>query len=368
MAKSSQNRNVQITSLSDLRARITPRQRAILDDVWQHDRDKNAGIPERPLFRKHKSHIVVQETKTLGDSILHSRHSDNLVRYSIGFVGMFLTSDGPRLEGLIKRYLIYLKDRFSDDPEIVRLSSKDLAAWDPPLSVTELNELRAITYRSHGSFASSFGGSNSEEWYITIMTSVVDLEEVTDWDAYISREVLIWYAAGNVVSDADRGTYNSGSGSDVFRSLFPPQKSVSKETANKLDLAFIHDEPLRKILEADWRESNRLVQVRAWKSIIIMCGGILEGLLIWRLENTASENEGKSYEDWMLNELIKKCKGNGLLNKEDEQLTEWARIYRNVIHPANQKKYRRTIERSHAMIALNLVDALASSFRSRATQ
>jgi hypothetical protein len=86
------------------------------------------------------------------------------------------------------------------------------------------------------------------------------------------------------------------------------------------------------------------------------------------LEDTASEDQSKGYEDWMLSELIKECKGKGLLNKEDEQLTEWARIYRNVIHPANQKKYGRTIERSHAMIALNLVDAVASSFRSRARQ
>lgn len=360
MANESAQESVTVATLRDLRARITPLQRDILDMVWMHVRDKKTGIPERPLFRKYREETVKQEATALGDYILRSGHEDNQMRYNIGFVGIFLTTDGPRLETLVKRYLVYLKERFEADPDIEKISSKDLAKLNPPLTESELNELQVITYRANGAFASSFGGSTAEEWLISIRTNVVELDHVTDWDDYISKEVLKIYNWRQ--SDRAMSVWNGVD--NPFPNQFSLHRSASKEAANMLDLAFIDDEPLRRILDADWLEANRLIQVKAWKSIMIMCGGILEGLLLWRLESTLADQDSGKYEDKMLGALVEECKKKGLLKKEDEALTGWARDYRNVIHPANQKKSGKILEESHAMIALNLVKVVASSFRS----
>lgn len=363
MADNSLTKTESVAGLDWLRDRISATQRSILDMIWAHVRDKGVGIPERPLFRLHKRNVVIEETKALGGTIVRSGHENGEMRYNIGFVGIFLTSDGPKLERLVKRYLQYLKIRSDEDPDIQRISSKDLAYWEPPLSESELNELRAITTRSLGSFASSFGGASAEEWGISINTDVVELVDVTDWDGYIGKEIMRWYDSAMPVPDMERGMYGMGGTVNPFQSVLPSSKLEAKEFPTLLDLSFIDDEPLRKILESDWAEANRLIQVNAWKSIIIMSGGILEGLLIWRLGTARCETNFEDYEDWSLSDLIKECKKSALLKKQDEQLSDWAREYRNVIHPANQKKYERKIERSHAMIAFHFVDAIASSFR-----
>jgi hypothetical protein len=150
MSEQSVNQITQVSTIEALRSQITPRQRAILDDIWSYVLEKRTGIPERSLFHKHGREIVALETKALGGSILYSGHQDNQMRFSIGFVGIFVTSDGSRLEELVKRYLIYLKDRFESDTEIEKLSSKDFSVWEPPLLPSELNELPLSLDRRSG--------------------------------------------------------------------------------------------------------------------------------------------------------------------------------------------------------------------------
>lgn len=99
-------------TLDRLRGRLTDRQRAVLDDVWSHMKEKGVGLPERPLLDKFGREELAAVTEDLGGSIIYSGHEENKLRYKLDLVGAFLTSDGPRLETLAQQYLQYLKSRY----------------------------------------------------------------------------------------------------------------------------------------------------------------------------------------------------------------------------------------------------------------
>jgi len=366
------NQSAQRT-LYDLRDQLTKRQRAILDDVWGHMKEKRAGIPERTLLDDYGREVLTSETKALGGSIIYSGHEENRLRYKVGLVGVFLTTDGPRLESLVKRYLDYLRTRYQADKEIERLSSKEFASWGAQFafSESELNELRMILSLSLRSFASRLGGWNPEEWFISVDDDVVELKRVTDWDEYVKGEIMKGYDARQPVGEAERIRYSGIVGSQhPYSRAFAQLEVPPTEPVADLDLAFIDDLPLLGIVESDWSEARRLIEIGAWKSCTILCGGILEALLLWRLEHAQrvvtlpSAGTSVDYGGLGLSELLRMCKEKDLLADEAVQLTEWARGYRNIVHPGNQRREGRNAGREHAAIALNLVSLVVKSFRS----
>jgi hypothetical protein len=134
-------------------------------------------------------------------------------------------------------------------------------------------------------------------------------------------------------------------------------------------LSFIADDvPLRRILDADWKEANQNFKAKAWKSCVLLCGGIIEGLLLWQLEraqrvvatNTSADIR---YDGEMLSGVIRKSKEQGLIGQDVEFLMEWARIFRNIIHPGNQRRERRTPVKNHAELALKLAQVISESVR-----
>lgn len=194
-------------SLKGLRSTIGDIQRAILDEVWAHVKATQIGIPERPLFEKFGKATLSDEVRKLGGTIVYSNHEENRLRYNLAVVGIFLTSDGPRLEKLVERYLIVLRDAYKNDRNIERFSSKDLAIWAPDFTASELNELRHILYRAHDSFASRIAGWNAEEWFISVDDEVVEFKNISDWSGYIESRILKWYDPRQPADEAGRVTY-----------------------------------------------------------------------------------------------------------------------------------------------------------------
>ena len=176
-----------------LRGSLTETQRAILDDVWAHIKRTNIGLPERPLLAKYGKTTLQENVAALGGTVISSGHEENKKRYDLSIVGVFLTSDGPRLDKLVGRYLLGLREVYTHNEEVERLSSKDLETWQPGFTGNELIELRHILYRAHNSLASGFGGSSGSEWFIRVDDDVVELRDVTDWQAYIHSKVVQWY-------------------------------------------------------------------------------------------------------------------------------------------------------------------------------
>lgn len=378
-------------SFAYLRSSMTEEQRSILDDVWIHLKERNVGIPERPLFEKYGKEKLRQVAAKLGGTIINNRHEENKLRYDLGVVGIFLTSDGPRLEDLVAKYLVVLRDAYARNRDIERFSSKDLASWAPELTQSELHELRLILYRAQGSLASRVSGWNADEWFVTVDDDVVELKHLADLRAYVESRILKWYEPKQPADEIERMTHqapypstvtwideflesrskssnNQGNASNKKRKLRRSQKRSARPAA-RLNLSFISDDaPLRRILNADWKEAIQNFKGKAWKSCVVLCGGIIEGLLLWQLERAqriATKDSGTDirYDGEMLSGVIRQSKEQGLIGRDEEFLVQWARTYRNIIHPGNQRRERRTPAKSHADLALKLVEVVAEGVR-----
>lgn len=142
-------------------------------------------MPERPLLEKYGKATLAAEISKLGGTVIFSNHEENKLRYNLRILGIFLTSDGTRLEKLVERYLIVLRDAYKNNRDIERFSNKEFASWAPDITRSELNELRQILYRTHGSLPSSLAGWNADEWFISVDDEVVELKNVDDWPSYI---------------------------------------------------------------------------------------------------------------------------------------------------------------------------------------
>jgi len=200
---------------------VTDRQRAILDEVWEHIKRTHVGLPERPLLDKYGKALLLSEVAKLGGTVIWSGYEENKERYNLGVVGIFLTSDGERLEKVVERYLVVLRDAYAKNKEIEQFSSKDLASWAPDLTPNDLISLRHILYRAHGSLASRLGGWNPEEWQITVDNEIVELRNINDWNAYINSKVMQWYDPKKPVGEAERMGYQASNQlpAGVFESM-----------------------------------------------------------------------------------------------------------------------------------------------------
>ena len=219
-------------TLESLRAAVNDRQRAILDKVWLHVKQTKIGIPERPLLDEYGKTVLLEEVSKLGGTVIYSGHEENKVRYNVGIVGVFLTSDGKRLEDLVQQYLVVLRDIYAKDKGIERFSSKDLVAWHPQFTADELVELRHILYRAHGSLASGLSGWNAEEWFVTVDDEVVELKNVKDWNEYINYRIMKWYDPRRPAGEIERMKYEMSEAKP--NPLFDTLHRVDMETVGQV--------------------------------------------------------------------------------------------------------------------------------------
>ncbi len=247
-------------SLKLLRLMVSDRQRAILDEVWEHIKRTHIGLSERPLLDKYGKSVLLEEVSKLGGTVVWSGYEENKERYNLGVVGIFLTSDGERLEQVVERYLMVLRDAYAKNKEIEQFSSKDLASWAPDMTADDLISLRHILYRAHGSLASRFGGSNAQEWQITVDNEVVELKNITDWNAYIDSKIMQWYDAKKPVGEAARMGYQASNQLPSVNSEVMAFAAARTTTSNQEPSA-LHPWPVVRgfLLQADSYEVPKTI-------------------------------------------------------------------------------------------------------------
>lgn len=127
-----------------------------------------------------------------------------------------------------------------------------------------------------------------------------------------------------------------------------------------MDFTFIADARLQKILERDYKELQNLNPQTATKSVIVLAGGIIEGLLFDALVASGKwtfEQACKNY----LKDMIGLALHKGII-KED-RLTDAARKYRNLIHPGKEIREEMIFEKIDADLAKTVVDIIIREVR-----
>ena len=236
-------------NLEELRGQLTGEQRSVLNAIWEHYRDQGEWSLRSSLDRRFGAGALRGALEGLGPSIVGELEDAGEQGVRVTFLGVLLTDQGPEVEELLARYLEYVRDRYRKDSHLEWIGSQEVeAALDltPPRSRLLRQLIRVSHWWGGGS------GFGAREWTVGIPVDVDDLPADPDLRSYVRTHVLRHLGAPTAV---------------------PARPGV------RGDFWFMADSDLQRQLALDWREAQDAHQAQAWKACVLLCGGILEGLL-----------------------------------------------------------------------------------------
>ena len=126
--------------------------------------------------------------------------------------------------------------------------------------------------------------------------------------------------------------------------------------------AYVHDNAVRTIVARDYREAQLAFIARCWKSVIILCGGLIEAVLLdLAQQNEAAARSAKAapnqpnLKKWSLADLIDVTVELKLIGAGVEKLSHPVRQYRNLIHPGVELRSELVFGEEEARIALEVL-------------
>lgn len=128
--------------------------------------------------------------------------------------------------------------------------------------------------------------------------------------------------------------------------------------------AFVQDADIRAIVERDFDEAQRALVSKCWKAAIILCGGIIEAILLDLLgrdevrARSATKAPKTELLRWDLADLIGVSLELKLVSAGIEKLSQSVREFRNLVHPGREVRERIAFDAEEARIALEVVHIL----------
>jgi hypothetical protein len=125
---------------------------------------------------------------------------------------------------------------------------------------------------------------------------------------------------------------------------------------------FILGKPFRETLERDYAELIACRDAKAWKSVHVLSGSIIEAVLIDYLAATNGANRPKKDPLRLdLAEAVEICKAEGVLSERASQLCAVVRSYRNLIHAGRAVRLAEEAPADNsATIAVALTDIIVA--------
>jgi hypothetical protein len=131
------------------------------------------------------------------------------------------------------------------------------------------------------------------------------------------------------------------------------------------DFAFANNAELRKILERDYHEIQRAYISECWKSVINLCGGVIETIPTdlptrelfegQRVSAAPGQNNG-DFSKWSLSILIDVAVEMGLVTGGVEKLSRFLREYGNLVHRGKEIRNTLSFDAAEARIAVRVVN------------
>lgn len=360
------------TSLRELRSQLSPDQRAVINAIHsQFETDCAEGrlareyVGSGPFVQKKRLHraftksLVVECILGLGGSIIvdHPRGGSDGDRYELTCLGLMLTDEGDNCVSMLIKYLRLAIERYENDPDARELRSAEvqnaLALDELALArLGSLVRLPGLPWRAGGTYSAT-------GWANAIPDGVDDLAEVEDLALHVEARLV--------------ALYDSACPSDSHQQLQYLHRRHSLEMPRGLD--FIADTALRERAQHDLNEAHAVYAVRAWKSCIILCGGILECVLLdlvtrRRVDSVALTDQKSALPSdprkWGLADLLRAAKALNVLRKSTGHLSEAVREYRNLIHPAQHLAQFVPLAQRDARLALDSLAAVIDDVRNSA--
>lgn len=131
------------------------------------------------------------------------------------------------------------------------------------------------------------------------------------------------------------------------------------------DFKFIKIADLIPLLKRDYGEIAKSMENKCWKSVIVICGSSIEGILYDLLKQhetkalAAKAKKGKEpLEDWGIAHLVDTSLELNLITGRATKLSHAIREYRNLIHIAKELIGTDKLEEQEATIAKSFLDML----------
>ncbi len=173
--------------LDVLRRRLTPPERAFLDTLWTFYCDHNRWAPARLLHQHVGTTAAQAHLAGLGDGVVQTYREAGKPYYRLTFLGVLLAGQGEESEGLLVRYLEYVRDRYRADPFVEWVGSQEVEAA-LHLRGEQSRLLQRLIRLSHWwGGGSAFG---ERDWTVGVPIDVDDLLAEADLSRYVREHVL----------------------------------------------------------------------------------------------------------------------------------------------------------------------------------
>lgn len=127
---------------------------------------------------------------------------------------------------------------------------------------------------------------------------------------------------------------------------------------------FIQDHKFKRILIRDYGEVNNCIKAKAYKSVLVLSGSIIEALLLEFLTSNPPTGYTKSKINKLkFIELIDLSEQIDLISKTTKDLSSVIREYRNYIHPSKELRTASDINEDKAIIASRLVNLVIGNVK-----
>ena len=144
------------------------------------------------------------------------------------------------------------------------------------------------------------------------------------------------------------------------------------------NFCFVSDKELKNIIERDYKELICILFPEgAWKSVVVMCGSILEAILYDILSrpqnkskalNSSKAPRGKNFDEgkWSLHDLIEVAVDVGILPQERANtIDQVIRNYRNFVHPKKEIRSQYSCTEAEAYMARGMLDSICDYFKEK---
>lgn len=132
---------------------------------------------------------------------------------------------------------------------------------------------------------------------------------------------------------------------------------------------FISDKKFKEILLRDYEELLNCYEIKATKSILILCGSIIEAILIEYFIECLPH--GKTKDDLLrltLGQLLEIAETEKVITTKIKKLSSVIQDYRNLIHPGREVRKEEKFSNEDAEIAMTLLKITVDSIKAKYTE
>ena len=128
-----------------------------------------------------------------------------------------------------------------------------------------------------------------------------------------------------------------------------------------VNLGFVPDDDLRRIIRRDLMEARTCVEARAFKAALVLAGSVAEALILAAVLAKGTAKSEAALTKMGLKELVAEARALNIVPDEKTMnlVDDWLRSYRNLIHPGRERSDKDSPGEDKAALAVQAVELLA---------